>query len=84
MKNQIISEWSAKNIYKVSYDKESLKINSEETKKLREEERKSRIRRGKPFQEFIKEWEKKKPPEEVLKYYGSWPDAKPIAPLIRP
>ena len=41
-------------------------------------------KRGRPYDEFQKEWLKKKPPEEILGFYGSWPDAKVIAPVMRP
>jgi acetophenone carboxylase len=84
IKKHIISHWSAQNIYKVSYNPETLKLDLEKTKKLREEERRARINRGKPFDEFIKEWEKKRPPENILNYYGSWPHAEPVQPIYRP
>jgi hypothetical protein len=29
------------------------------------------------------EWSKRKPPEDMLSCYGSWPDAKPVRPVIR-
>jgi hypothetical protein len=35
------------------------------------------------YDEFEKEWLKKKPPEDQLTYYGSWPDAKMVTPIIR-
>jgi hypothetical protein len=35
------------------------------------------------FQEFTKEWSRKKPPEELLKYYGSWPDAAKVKEIVR-
>jgi acetophenone carboxylase len=84
VRGQIISEWSAKNIYKVAYDPSTFKLDLDETKKLREKERRARTNRGKPFDEFIKEWEKKRPAEEILTFYGAWPDAEPITPIYRP
>ena len=32
---------------------------------------------------FEKEWLEKKPPEDQLTYYGSWPDAELVNPIIR-
>ena len=64
--------------------KEKLRVDQEETARLREEEKKARIKRGKPYDQFEKEWLKKKPPEEALKFYGSWPDAQVVTPIFRP
>ena len=52
----IISEWSLRNIYKVGYDAETLKVDREETAKLRAEERQARLARGKPWAKFQAEW----------------------------
>ncbi|MDY7037551.1 MAG: hypothetical protein SV375_15485 [Thermodesulfobacteriota bacterium] len=65
------------------YDHETLAIDYEKTEKLRQAERKKRLGRGKPYEEFEKEWLLKKPPEEILGVYGSWPDAKLVAPIMR-
>jgi len=70
----VASHWAARNVYHVAYDEESLMVDDEKTKELREKERQERIKRGKKYEEFEKEWLKKRPPEESLKYYGSWPD----------
>ena len=48
------------------------------------EEYKARLARGKPYDVFEKEWLKKKPPEAILGFYGTWPDAKLVAPVMRP
>jgi hypothetical protein len=79
----IISEWSLRNIYKVGYDAETLKVDREETAKLRAEERQARLARGKHWAEFQAKWFKKRPPDEILRWFGSWPEAKPLAPVIR-
>lgn len=70
----VSSHWAARNVYHVAYDEENLGVDYEKTKELREKERQARIKRGKKYEEFEKKWLKKKPPEEALKYYGSWPD----------
>ena len=84
LREQLISDWVATNIYKVAYDPERLKVDYERTAKLRQEEREARKKRGKPYAEWEREWSKKRPPEEILEFYGSWPDAKPVKPLFRP
>ena len=68
-----ISEWTARNVYKVVFEDNSFQIDREKTEKLRNEERKSRIARGRPYLDFLIEWEKKRPAEEALLFYGDWP-----------
>jgi acetophenone carboxylase len=68
-----ISDWIAREVYRVSYDPESLRVNIEETNSLREAERENRKKLGKPYSEFVEEWSKKSPPPEAMKYFGEWP-----------
>jgi len=81
--DRIISDWTAEHVYKVVYDKETHIIDYEATERLRSEERNLRLQRGKPYEEFEKEWSKLRPPEEILSDYGSWPDAKAVRPVVR-
>ena len=83
LRKQIISDWTAEKIYRISYDRERRKLDMEKTKQQRNEERRARLARGKSFEEFQKEWSKKSPPKEILQWYGSWPDAKPLGPVVR-
>jgi acetophenone carboxylase len=75
LKADVISPWTAKNVYHVAYDEKKLTVDYEKTRQLRAQERKDRIKRGIPLKEFEKEWLKKKPPEAALKNYGKWPHA---------
>lgn len=84
VKNNIISEWTARNIYKVAFDSERGKLDAEQTGRLRDAERRSRLARGKPYDEFHQAWNQKRPPEEILRFYGAWPNAEPLAPVFRP
>ncbi|HJT01275.1 MAG TPA: hydantoinase B/oxoprolinase family protein, partial [Terriglobales bacterium] len=84
LRKNIISDWTARHIYHVAYEPERRKLDAEGTKRQRDEERKARLARGKRFDEFHQEWSKKSPPQEILHWYGSWPDAKPTAPVMRP
>jgi N-methylhydantoinase B/oxoprolinase/acetone carboxylase alpha subunit len=83
LRKKIISEQTARSVYKIAYDPERGKLDVEKTKQLRDAERQARLNRGKSFAEFQKEWSKKSPPQEILQWYGSWPDAKPLGPVIR-
>jgi acetophenone carboxylase len=69
-----ISHRVAKNVYKVAYDEETLVVDEEKTKALREEERADRRKRGMKFNDFEKEWLKLKPKKEILEFYGEWPE----------
>lgn len=77
IKKGLTSPWAAENVYHVAYDEKTMKVDHEATKKKRQEERRKRIERGMNFEDFERQWSKKKPRQEILKYYGSWPDAKP-------
>ncbi len=84
LKKNVISDWTAANVYKVALDPESKRLDQARTDELRAAERKSRLARGKPYETFVAEWSKLSPPKEILQYYGTWPDAKPTGPVFRP
>ena len=71
--NGMATHWAAENLYKVAYDESTLRFDTEKTRKLREEARKERLRRGKPYDEFEAEWAKLRPPDEAIKYFGTYP-----------
>jgi len=48
-------------------------LDEEATRLARRTERRARGRRGRPYHEFMAEWEKRRPPEAILTYYGEWP-----------
>jgi len=83
VRDEIISDWAALNVYRVAYDAETWTADEEKTRELRQHARSDRLCQGKSYAEFEKEWLKKRPPEEMLTYYGSWPDAKMVNPIIR-
>jgi N-methylhydantoinase B/oxoprolinase/acetone carboxylase alpha subunit len=84
LRKNIISDWTAQNIYRVGYDPERRKLDAEKTRQQRDEERRARLARGKSFDEFHRSWNQQSPPKEILQWYGSWPDAKPLGPIFRP
>jgi acetophenone carboxylase len=84
LRKNIISDWTARNIYRVAYEPERRKLDAEKTRQQRDEERRARLARGKSFEEFERGWSRQSPPKEILQWYGSWPDAKPLGPVFRP
>jgi len=83
VRSNAISRLTARRVFCVAFDKETLRVDIEGTRRLREDERKRRRARGKPYAEFVKEWSKKRPHEQALKFFGSWPDAKPNRLVVR-
>ncbi len=73
----LISKETVKDIYHVCLDPNSMTLDLDTTEKWRQKERKQRLRQSKPFAQFIKDWEKLKPREDLIAYYGPWPDAWP-------
>ena len=74
LKRDLVTHWAAQNIYKVAYDQDALRLDRAGTEALRTAARDERKRAGKPYAEFIKGWTALRPPAEVLRYYGAWPD----------
>jgi len=73
----LMSHENARDIYKVVYDERALVVDEAATQKLRDDYRKARIARGKPFDEFCKDWVTPEPPAHIP-YLGSWQDPKVI------
>lgn len=83
LRQGIITDWVARKVYKVAYDPETLVVDEAETEALRAQERAARKARGKTWDEFHEEWSRLKPPDEALKYYGTWPEAAKNREVIR-
>ena len=73
IEESLISPGVAERLYKVKFDPVTFSINYDATKIARDEERKARLARGVPFAEFVKTWNKPKPPA-YLQYFGCWGD----------
>lgn len=67
----LISHAVAERLYKVKIDPDTLAIDQMGTQALRDGERADRLRRGKPFAEFVKAWNTPAPPAH-LPYFGAW------------
>jgi hypothetical protein len=75
LSRSIISADVARDVYRVVFDPDTLLLDREATERARNAERKERARRGRPYSEFVAEWSTRRPPEEILTYYGEWPSA---------
>lgn len=77
LKKNVISDWTAQHVYKVAYDPDTKAVDRDRTEALRRAERAARLARGQLFDAFQEAWSRLKPPDDILHWYGSWPDAKP-------
>jgi N-methylhydantoinase B/oxoprolinase/acetone carboxylase alpha subunit len=70
LRESLITEWVAANIYHVVHDDEFV-VDPVATERRRKNEREARRRRAKPYDEFVAQWRRDEPPEDVP-YLGSW------------
>jgi hypothetical protein len=64
---------TAREIYFVDYDPDTLAVDAGATQAARDAERQARLGRGRPYLEFVSQWATEEPPAH-LPYYGSWGD----------
>lgn len=84
LKKRVISETTARLVYHVVLDPHSRKLDAAATDSARHAERQSRLQRGKPYGAFVREWTSKRPPEDIMQWYGAWPNAERNFELVRP
>jgi acetone carboxylase alpha subunit len=68
-----LSSETAREIYFVVHDPGTLAVDTAGTEAARATERQARLRRGRPYGEFVTAWTTPEPPAH-LPYYGSWGD----------
>jgi len=83
VREERVSPRAALRVYGVVLDPRSGEADVEASAARRKEIRQERLARGKPWAEFMAAWSQQKPPEDMLSCYGSWPDAKPVRPVMR-
>ena len=69
-----ITEDVAVAVYCVVLDPHTKLADLAKTDKLRANERRERLKKGKSFDEFATQWCRQKPPPHALEYYGTWPE----------
>ena len=79
----MISDWAATTVYAVRFDERTRRVDPDATAALRARTREERKARGKTWDEFHAGWSQRKPPDEILGLYGSWPDGAVVTPLMR-
>ncbi|HKY93263.1 MAG TPA: hydantoinase B/oxoprolinase family protein, partial [Nevskiaceae bacterium] len=71
LEEELISHDTARSVYKIVYNPETLVLDREATQKARDAERADRKKRALPYKEFVKKWVKPEPPADVP-FYGCW------------
>jgi N-methylhydantoinase B/oxoprolinase/acetone carboxylase alpha subunit len=79
----LVSAEVARSVYGVIFDDRTDRVDAAATGSERARQVADRLSRGCPFDEFCEQWLQRKPPEEILEFFGSWPDGAVVNPLIR-
>lgn len=79
----LVSAQVARDVYGVVIDDGTGRVDAAATRAQRAAQIAARLRRSVPFEEFEAQWSRRKPPEEILGFFGSWPDGAVVTPLIR-
>lgn len=78
-----VSRWTAENVYQVRFVGDTTDVDGEATEAARADAKAQRLAQGRPYAEFVEEWSAKRPPDEALAHFGSWPDGVRSAPVMR-
>jgi hypothetical protein len=70
----MISEDVAREVYRVIVDARTGLIDAAATEAARAALRRERLKKAKPFDAFVKDWRRRKPPKRVIRHYGAWPE----------
>ena len=74
LRDGLITDRVASKVYGAVIDAASGEIDEAATGRRRRAMCKERLAQGKTFDEFVKTWRTKKPPDWVIAHYGHWPD----------
>lgn len=83
LRADVISPWTATEVYAVVYDPATLIPDEPATEAARERVRARRLEAGRPYDEFVTDWEPRRPPPQALKYFGEWPSGAPNREVVR-
>jgi hypothetical protein len=77
LEDGLVSHETARDLYKLVYNEQTLVVDTEATEAARKAERQARIARGQSWDEFVAEHVKDEPPNAVP-FYGSWNDSEEL------
>jgi acetophenone carboxylase len=73
VRESAISHRTAREVFRCVYREDNLVVDEAATQRAREAERRDRIARARPYDEWEAGWLQQRPPDEILGFYGSWP-----------
>lgn len=80
----LVSPEVAESVYGVVLEGATGRVDGAATASARQAVIARRLERGRPYDEFEADWRQRKPAEDILEFFGSWPDGAVITPLMRP
>jgi acetophenone carboxylase len=83
VRKNLVSSEVARHVYGVVIDARTGRVDAGATEAERSTQLAARLERGVPFETFEAQWSQRKPPEEILEFFGSWPDGAVVNPLMR-
>ncbi|MGW6281275.1 hydantoinase B/oxoprolinase family protein [Kribbella sp. NPDC055071] len=81
---ELVSPEVARRVYGVVIDSASGRVDPEATSELRATIVGQRLGRGVGYDEFEAQWSQRKPADDILRFFGSWPDGAVVTPVMRP
>jgi hypothetical protein len=81
LRDGVVSREVAAAVYGVVFDERGERVDAAATNDRRAELRARRLRRGRPFAEFMREWSTQRPPADALRYYGDYPVPRQVVDL---
>src|SRR3546814_6292501 len=79
----LISPVTAREIYQVAFDQQTRVLDREETARQRDAERQARLARGKPYDQFVQQWQTAEPPAHLPYFGGSEEHTSELQSLMR-
>ncbi len=74
IQTNVLTKEVGETVYGVVFNSETGDVDVKKTDKKRASMKKNRLKQGKPFNEFVTGWLKKRPNEEIIQNYGNYPE----------
>lgn len=83
LQKQAITIGVARDVFGVVVDPLRFSVDVDATTARRAVLRQSRRDKAKPYDQWVKNWGTGRPPEQALKWFGTWPEGKPNRDVVR-
>ena len=79
IRDEMITEGVARRVYGLVIDAERGCVDAARTARRRATMRRDRLKKGRKFGAFVKEWRQRRPPDHIIRFYGHWPEPRVAA-----